>query len=230
MITTSPVHLRPEPAGDDPQLIVWRVGPGLIRQTGNVPPELAPTAIQRLMAEGVLAAVSVAPGRIDTQLSVGHTAAVNGPAIRSALFHTLCAPGGWPDAPGQPHTDSAAVTAAADREITDAVEQVLAGEFGVYTASHGGVVTLLRVTAGRVHVQLSGRCHGCAFADNTIRRDLVTRLSPIPGFAGVVVGGDTDCTPATLETPATKKTAGNTSTRTKLAWPSLRRERQKNSG
>ncbi|GAC58587.1 hypothetical protein GOHSU_43_00310 [Gordonia hirsuta DSM 44140 = NBRC 16056] len=189
-----PVHLRPESVGEDPSAIRWRIAPGLIRHTGDVPASLAPPSIRRLFDDGVLASVHVRPGHITTRLCPGLAAADAGRAVRSALFEVLSAPGGWPDdaaagAPGPRET----VAAAADREIAAAVQSVLDGEFGSYTSAHGGLVTLLGVTDGQVRVQLGGRCHGCAFADNTIRNNLVARLSPIPGFRGVTVAGDSEC-------------------------------------
>lgn len=195
-MTAPNVHLRPEPPGDDPSVISWRVGPGLVRTIGDVPSEHAPDAIRRLLADGMLESVTVAPGRIRTRLASGHTAADAGATIRSALFDVLSVPGGWPDGPADqtsPAAAQAAVAVAADRELSAAVAQVLAGDFGAYTSSHGGAVTLLDVRGGQVRVQLAGRCNGCAFADNTIRNDLVARLAGLPGFRGVTVAGDRDC-------------------------------------
>lgn len=215
---TRPILLRPEPASpDDPRLISWHVGPGLIRTTGEISPDSAPAPLGRLFDDGILAAVDVAPGRIGTRLAAGRTAGDDGPAVRSALFEVLSAPGGWPGGDGAPGADEAVVEAA-DREIAAAVADVLAGDFGAYTASHGGAVTLLGVTDGRVRVRLGGRCHGCAYADNTIRNDLAARLSAIPGFRGVVVAGDGECAPVTK------------STRTRLSLPRIRRNLERNGG
>ncbi len=220
-----PVLLRPEPvASADPLLISWRVGPGLVRRTAPVSAQDAAEPVRRLFDDGVLAALRVEPGRIDTRLAAGRTPAADGPAVRSALFEVLSAPGGWPgEDADDDRAGTAAVIAAADREIEAAVAAVLAGDFGAYTSSHGGAVTLVGVHDGRVHVRLAGRCHGCAFADNTIRNDLSARLSSVPGFREVVVRAEVDCDPGT-GAPVTK------STRARLSLPRLRRNLERNGG
>ncbi len=191
-MTRQPIHLRPEPTGDDPARITWRVGPGLVRVSREVAADSAPDAIARLLVDGVLSAVTVAPGRIDTRLAPGRTANDDGRAVRTALFEVLAGPQGWPDGT---ETGSDGIAEAADREIARAVDDVLHGEFGAYTSSHGGEISLIGVTDGQVRVRLSGQCHGCTFADNTVRNNLAARLAPIPGFRGVRILADGEGAP-----------------------------------
>ncbi len=173
--------------------IRWRVGPGLVRVTGSVPPNRLPAPLRGLADEGVLTAISVAPGRIDTTFRGERPAPADGARVRTALYEVLSSPGGWPDraAPGEETgaedpADGVVSTAeqsrAADRELTAAVATILDGDFGVYTASHGGRIDLVDVHDGVVTVGLGGTCHGCAAADITLSRHLAERLRREPGF------------------------------------------------
>ncbi|MFT3660432.1 MAG: NifU family protein [Gordonia sp. (in: high G+C Gram-positive bacteria)] len=228
-MTDRKIHLHPEPVADDPSAVRWRIGPGLVRFTRDLAAGEVPAPVQRLYDDAVLTEVSVAPGRIVTRLAPGHTAAADGAALRSALFEVLSAPGGWPVPGSEEETADADLVSAADREIAVAVEEVLAGEFGSYTGSHGGLVELLDVHDGTVRVVLSGRCHGCAYADNTIRNNLQARLAPIPGFRGVVVAGDHDCRTAPVPDGSA---AAPSSVRRRVAMglPRIRRSLNKNGG
>lgn len=180
------VHLHAESADSD--TISWRVGPGLVRHTGTVGTDDAPAPLRGLFESGVIAEASTARGRIDTRLGAGRSPAVDGPAIRSALYEVLSADGGWPDPTGE-----TSVARAADDEIAVAVADVLAGDFGEYTATHGGSVELVGVANGIVSVKLAGQCHGCAAADHTLKGNLAIRLASIPGFVDLVVAGDREC-------------------------------------
>ncbi|WP_298440722.1 NifU family protein [Gordonia sp. (in: high G+C Gram-positive bacteria)] len=192
MSAPTPVHLHPEAAADgDPAVIGWRIGPGLVRFTGDVPAGEAPPPVRALFDDAVLTAVHVSPGRIETRLAPDRTAAGDGARIRSALYTVLAAEGGWRrDGADE---EGPAIRAAADREIAERVRAVLDGDFGDYTASHGGSVDLVGVTDGVVNVVLNGSCHGCAAADNTVRQNLEGRLRVIPGFRGIAVVGDRNC-------------------------------------
>ncbi|MFM9376868.1 NifU family protein [Gordonia sp. VNK21] len=173
------VHLTPLPPADGaPGCVDWRVGPGLVRAEADVPPDTAPAPVRALFDADVLAAVRIEPGRIRTRFTDGHSAEQDGAAVRSALFAVLSQPGGWPAGP----QDAAEVSAAADAEIAAAVRQVLADEFGAYTAVHGGRIDLVGVDDGVVTVSLGGACHGCSAAGRTLSENLALRLSRIPGY------------------------------------------------
>ncbi len=57
-----------------------------------------------------------------------------------------------------------------------------------YIESHGGVLKVLSVEGGRVHVEMGGACHGCAGSITTLRRGVEQALRQgFPGFEEVVV-------------------------------------------
>nr|WP_053777999.1 hypothetical protein [Gordonia sp. NB41Y]KOY49272.1 hypothetical protein ISGA_11195 [Gordonia sp. NB41Y] len=92
-----PVMLLPAPTDPaDPSVIRWRVGPGLVRMDGEVPATQLPGELRALVDAGVLEAVRVQPGRVDTRLAAGHDPRTDGSAVRDALFTVLSRPGGWP--------------------------------------------------------------------------------------------------------------------------------------
>lgn len=54
-------------------------------------------------------------------------------------------------------------------------------------AAHGGRVTLVDVTDGRVRLRLEGGCQGCSLAEVTVRQGVETLLRDrIPEIAAVV--------------------------------------------
>lgn len=76
-------------------------------------------------------------------------------------------------------------------DLAEAEDEMLADEaldeIRPYIESHGGVVELIRVEDGVVHVRMSGACHGCAASAMTLRRGIEEVLRErIPGFRGVV--------------------------------------------
>lgn len=184
------IMLLPAPADPaTPDVIGWRVGPGLVRVDTEVDADDLPTELRELADTGVLRSVRVRPGRIDTRLMAGHDATSDGSRIRAALFGVLSKPGGWPSPThhddGPATSPERAVRRGADHELEIGVREVLAGEFGVYTASHGGHVDLVDVTDGTVTVRLTGQCHGCAAAEVTLRDNLAQRLRRLPGYVGL---------------------------------------------
>ncbi|MFT4086651.1 MAG: NifU family protein [Gordonia sp. (in: high G+C Gram-positive bacteria)] len=182
------IHLTVDPVDDAaPRLLRWHVAPGLQRLTGDVDAEHTPAPLRTLIDDGVLASIRLRPGVVETELSYGRSAAADGAAVRSALYLVFSAEGGWPSPDGG---DAATVARAADAEIAEAVADVLDGEFGAYTASHGGAVELCGVHDGVVQVSMTGACRGCRAAQQTLAGDLALRLATVPGFAGVVDSGD----------------------------------------
>lgn len=183
----------------DPTLIRWRVGPGMVRVSDELRGDDLPPPLRPLADEGVLESVTVAPGRIDTRLTPGQTAAGAGARVRTELHSVLQGPGGWPDDPGSPDPGSAAdsdvrtrVSRAADGEIADEVRRIIDGPFGTYTASHGGSVELVDDVDGVVTVRLHGHCHGCAAADLTLQANLAQRLRTVPGYVSLNAVGESD--------------------------------------
>jgi Fe-S cluster biogenesis protein NfuA len=181
-----------------PDVIGWRVGPGLVRVDDRPEGAELPAELRDLHDRGVLRSVRVRPGRIETTVGADTDVASAGPAIRAALFDVLSRPGGWPTADAEnrvPGSGDAADPAAlvrggADRELEAGVREVLDGEFGIYTASHGGHVELVGVSQGVVTVALTGRCHGCAAAEVTLRDNLAGRLRRLPGYVDLRTIGE----------------------------------------
>ncbi|MGV9673131.1 NifU family protein [Gordonia sp. NPDC003504] len=186
-----------------PDVIGWRVGPGLVRVDDSPEGSELPAELHALLDRGILRSVRVRPGRIETTVGAGTDTASAGPAIRAALFDVLSRPGGWPTADAErrvPGSDAAGsddaldpaalVRSGADRELEAGVREVLDGEFGIYTASHGGHVELIGVSQGVVTVALTGRCHGCAAAEVTLRGNLAARLRRLPGYVDLRTIGE----------------------------------------
>ena len=75
-----------------------------------------------------------------------------------------------------------------DRNITSEVEAVLDEFVRPYLATHGGDLKVAGVEGGVVFFHLTGRCAGCAAADQTseelINRELVER---VPGIKKAVL-------------------------------------------
>lgn len=60
-----------------------------------------------------------------------------------------------------------------------------------YVHSHGGEVEVLDVTAGVVHVRLTGSCSGCSASDVTLNQGVEEALREgLPGFARLTVEDD----------------------------------------
>jgi len=80
------------------------------------------------------------------------------------------------------------IMAAEDRNITSEVEAVLDKYVRPYLATHGGDLKVAGVEGGVVFFHLTGRCAGCAAADQTseelINRELVER---VPGIKKAVL-------------------------------------------
>ncbi len=66
--------------------------------------------------------------------------------------------------------------------------EVALGRVRPYIESHGGVVEVLDVVEGVVHLRLSGACQGCAGSAMTLKRGIETALQEgFPGFQGIEV-------------------------------------------
>ena len=78
---------------------------------------------------------------------------------------------------------------AADAEagLADRVQRVLEGEINRAVAAHGGHVTLVDVTGGRVRLRLEGGCQGCSLAEVTLRQGIEPLLRRhVPDVVAVV--------------------------------------------
>lgn len=87
------------------------------------------------------------------------------------------------------HPLAQAVLALYDLDDADPVsraDEALAG-VRAYVESHGGVLDVLAVEDGVVHVRMSGSCSGCAASELTLHRGVRHALAEgLPGFVDVV--------------------------------------------
>ena len=74
-----------------------------------------------------------------------------------------------------------------DAALAERVDYVLQAEINPAVASHGGVVTLVEVTADNMVVlQFGGGCHGCGMVDVTLKEGIEKTLKErVPEIAGV---------------------------------------------
>ncbi|OLB98624.1 MAG: hypothetical protein AUH30_07310 [Candidatus Rokubacteria bacterium 13_1_40CM_68_15] len=72
-------------------------------------------------------------------------------------------------------------------DLTERVRQILHAEVNPAVAAHGGRVSLVDVTDGRVRIRMEGGCQGCSLAEVTIRQGIEQILrARIPEIAGVI--------------------------------------------
>lgn len=132
------MRLHPE-ATDDPTTLRWVTD--AVLSTG---------AAQSLLCDNALAAVEIGPGEIRTRLAAGHSWAVDGRRVRTALFEALCRP--------------------APRNLLARVEALLTREVGALVSSHGGVLHVLSVRDDVLEVTLEGACGRCTLRNRTLTR------------------------------------------------------------
>lgn len=68
-----------------------------------------------------------------------------------------------------------------DAEIRAVVENLLAREVNPSVAAHGGAIVLADVKDGRLYIEMSGGCQGCASSQVTLRQGferMVKRVAP----------------------------------------------------
>lgn len=171
--------LHPEPVPDDPGALRWVTPAGVLPFVGAV--REVPVALDALLDDGTLAEVLVHPDAVLTRLGPDQTWRGVGARVRDALQAALAEPGGWlPETAGT-----------ADDVLTMATEQVLAGDVGDYIRGHGGRVSLVDVTDGRVEVNLGGACAHCPASDVTMVQRVETAIrARFPGVREVVARTD----------------------------------------
>jgi Fe-S cluster biogenesis protein NfuA len=139
------VALHPE-ATEDPLTLRW------VTDTAAVPDHI----VEELIGDGTLAAVEVAPGEIRTRLAPGRSWSVDGPRVRTALFH--------------------AVSATPAETLTQQISQLLTREVGPLVSSHGGALRVLSVEDDVVTLALDGTCGQCTLRNQTLTRVVTTAV------------------------------------------------------
>jgi cystathionine gamma-synthase len=141
---------------------------------------VAPTVIAR---GGSLRIASIESGLVTLEASGSPGAIVPAVAHLETLLRTavpqiigvkVCWPGESPQIP-----DAADVRAQVERVLDEEVNRAVAG--------HGGYVTLVNVSNGRVELRMEGGCQGCSLAEVTLRQGIEPILRKhVPGVTAVV--------------------------------------------
>lgn len=159
-----PIHC--ERVDGDGRYLRWIVPSGLFTRAGRVAE--APGRLGLLMHGASIASVQIEPGAASVLIGVVDAqrwARLAG-LVQAAVGQAVADPDGWvlesPQAPDDGAPDDA------DALVRAAAEQVLAGRFGRFVASHGGSVELVDVTAGVVSVRFHGACDGCPISQVTL--------------------------------------------------------------
>jgi Fe-S cluster biogenesis protein NfuA len=124
------------------------VAPAIIARGGSIHVVSVDHGVVTLEAAGSPGAVVPTVGRIETML---HSAV---PEIREVKVL-------WPG-------ETPALSDGG--ELADRVRRVLDVEVNRAVAAHGGHVTLVDASEGRVRLRLEGGCQGCSLAEATLRR------------------------------------------------------------
>lgn len=157
-----PIHAT---ATADPQQVRWVVEADRLPARGAV--RRAPGRLGELLHGGVLDDIEVRSTDVLTTLHSGHSWREVGDDVRQALSDALLDIAGWLV---EPIADDTAVLAAIAAEL-------LAGPIGALAESHGGSIALVSVEGDVVSVRLSGACHGCPAAANTLHDNLQRELA-----------------------------------------------------
>lgn len=179
-----PTHC--ERVDGDGRYLRWIVPSGLFTRAGTVAE--APGRLGLLMHGASIASVQIEPGAASVLVGVvspdrwARLASV----VQTAVCQALADPSGWvlegPQARG-------GETADADELVRSAAEQVLAGRFGRFVASHGGSVELVDVADRVVSVRFGGACDGCPISQVTLHarfeHDIRRRCPQLAGVRAV---------------------------------------------
>lgn len=157
-----PIALHPERTGDE-RILRWRVRHTLDPAADRPPPE----PLDALIADGVLAGVSIGLDRVDTTLAPGRSWSQDGAAVRTAVRDAVRRHGDQLDAASPAERD--AVLARVARQVAEAVVAPVA-------AAHRGRIEVLHARDAVVVVRLSGACHGCPAAASTLHQRLEHEL------------------------------------------------------
>jgi Fe-S cluster biogenesis protein NfuA len=68
-----------------------------------------------------------------------------------------------------------------DDEVRAAIQELLDGEVNGGLAGHGGSISLVDYTEGKLRIAMSGGCQGCASSQVTLRQSvevMVRRIAP----------------------------------------------------
>ncbi|WP_217145815.1 NifU family protein [Streptomyces sp. AC627_RSS907] len=152
---------------DRPDRLRWIIPAGILTCPG--PLAEVPTPLAALLTDGTLAQITLEGEAVVTRLGAGRTWPEEGARVRTALHTALDDPAGWIPGTGTAPSDD-------DARLYGVAQDVLAGEVGEFTRSHGGSIDLVEVRDGIVTVRLGGTCHGCPASWFTLHQRLERRL------------------------------------------------------
>lgn len=171
------MSLHPEAVPGEPALMRWVVPAGTFARAGRV--LRAPDTFGTMLASGaVVASVEPDRGAVLLRLREGASWRDAGAKVRTALQAALAERETW-EIDDTPAPDL-------DARLRSAADDVLAGPFVDYAASHGGSVELVDVRDGMVTVHFNGACRGCPAAGLTLHARLEREMRErCPDMVGI---------------------------------------------
>ena len=155
------IGIHAERVVGDEHAVRWVVPPGSL-PVGRV--RSAPGRLGELLADGTLGDALVEHTAVWLWVRDEGSWASLGATVQSALRAALADPGDW------------AVDPAPGDVLARVTTDLLSGSVGDFIRSHGGSVTVRRVSEDTVVVQLGGACEHCPAAGYTLRQRLVGEL------------------------------------------------------
>jgi Fe/S biogenesis protein NfuA len=152
-VAAASVPVHPEQVAGDPRALAWNV-PEEPLPVGRL--VAAPGALGQLLSDGTLSDGLVGRGLVWLWLADGRSWRAEGGRVREALQTALLEPGAWDVVP------------AGAEVLTRVTEYVLTGSLSDYIASHGGAITVSKVTDDTLEVSFEGACAHCPAADDTL--------------------------------------------------------------
>ena len=163
----------PDAQGDVPVLHVERTDDAAVLQWVCTSPSIAAAPAGRREPSGALAALLVSGQLTDVWLAgtVVRCRAADvaswrelAPVVQAAIAAALAERASWLFAPS-----AAELGAGVDVSVAD-VQRVIDTAAGAVAGAHGGALTAVSVTDGRVLLAAGGACHGCSSVDQTLER------------------------------------------------------------
>ncbi|MFF6783741.1 NifU family protein [Streptomyces sp. NPDC012510] len=159
--------MHPQEVPGRPDRLRWIIPAGTL--TGSGPLAEVPAPLAALLADGILARITLDGEAVVTRLGAGRDWAREGARVRTALHAALEDPAVWIPVAGTPAGDD-------DAQLYGVAREVLAGEVGEFARSHGGSIDLIDVCDGIVTVRLGGACSGCPASWFTLHQRLERQL------------------------------------------------------
>lgn len=163
----------PDAPATAPVLHVERTDDAAVLQWVCTSPSLAGVPAGRRRPDGALAALLASGQLMDVWVagSVVRCRAADGaswrelaPVVQVAIAQALAERASWLFSPSPAELGEAVDVSVAD------VQRVIDAAAGAVAGAHGGALTAVSVTDGRVLLATGGACHGCSSVDQTLER------------------------------------------------------------